>query len=274
MTHDPRDPDDIERDLERDRQALHRTLEELQGAVSLEGLSHRVAGALRRNGAEWAQSANATVRANPVALGLAGVGLGWLIFGRGYDPVHRFNEDRRPSAARSAPAVFPSPKGQTDRLHDASRRVTAQARHLRENFAESTEGLSDEARRRVEAARQKALDASDRASRTLHKASRRVARDFRSEPLWFGALALAGGAALGALLPGTRQEDEMLSEYRDRLFDEAEAVFQEEKAKVSSAVAAGMDEARAAAERVVEAATEELSEGTDPDNSPAQPRAL
>lgn len=270
MTHDPRHPDDIERDLERDRQALRRTLDDLQGAVSLEGLSQRVAGTLRRNGAEWAQSANAAVRANPVALGLTGVGLGWLIFGRGYDPVHHWSDGHtRPPAT-----AFPSPgKGTADRIHDAGTRATEQARHLRDRFTESTEGLGDEARRRVDAARQKALDAGDRASRNLHRASRRVAQDFRSEPLLFGALALVGGAALGALLPGTRQEDELLTDYRDRLFDEAEAVFQEEKDKVTSAVSAGMDEARAAAGRVVDAATGDLSQNAA-DSGATEPRAL
>ncbi|MCG6112182.1 MAG: DUF3618 domain-containing protein [Paracoccus sp.] len=264
MTHDPRYPDDIERDLERDRQALRRTLDDLQGAVSLEGLSQRVTGTLRRNGAEWAQSANAAVRANPVALGLTGVGLGWLIFGRGYDPVHRWSDGH----TRSPASAFPSPgKGTADRIQDAGTRATEQARHLRDRFTESTEGLGDEARRRVDAARQEALDASDRASQS-------VAQDFRSEPLLFGALALVGGAALGALLPGTRQEDELLTDYRDRLFDEAEAVFQEEKGKVTSAVSAGMDEARAAAKRVVDAATGDLSQDADADGDATEPRAL
>jgi hypothetical protein len=120
--------------------------------------------------------------------------------------------------------------------------------------------MSEEARRRIETARHKALDASEAASRQMAKANRQVARSYDNEPLLFGALALLGGAALGAMLPGTRREDELMGDYRDQLFDEAEAVYQEEKGRLENAVSVGLDEAKSAASSVVAAAKDELTD--------------
>ena len=312
MTHDANNPDHIEREIEKDRDALRRTLNDLQDELSLDGLSRRLTNSVRRNGADWAESASAAARANPVALGLTGIGLAWMIFGRGHDPVHGFGSssaDRRTddtamAAARIVPVVAPAPRAMTqdpasdwasdhrsmrtgqssgpttgsskehsmmdrtketashlrDRVSDGTSALGDRARHFRDRLGEGTEGMSEEARRRIETARRKALDASEAASRQMAKANRQVARSYDNEPLLFGALALLGGAALGALLPGTRREDELMGEYRDQLFHEAEAVYQEEKSRLGDAFSAGLEEAKSAASNVVAAAKGELTD--------------
>ncbi|WP_394227870.1 DUF3618 domain-containing protein [Paracoccus marcusii] len=320
MTHDANNPDHIEREIEKDRDALRRTLNDLQDELSLDGLSRRLTSSVRRNGADWAESASAAARANPVALGLTSIGLAWMIFGRGHDPVHGFGSssaDRRTddtamAAARIVPAASRAPRamnqnpasdwasdhrlmriGQSsgpttgsskehsmmdrtketashlrDRVSDGTSALGNRARHFRDRLGEGTEGMSEEARRRIETARHKALDASEAASRQMAKANRQVARSYDNEPLLFGALALLGGAALGALLPGTRREDELMGDYRDQLFDEAEAVYQQEKGRLESAVSASLDEAKSAASSVVAAAKDELTtKGSDKTSS-------
>ena len=89
MTNEADSPERIEREIEHDRDALRRTLTDLQGELSLDGFTRRVSDQLRDHGGEWANSAAHAARANPVALALTGVGLAWLIFGRGYDPTHQ-----------------------------------------------------------------------------------------------------------------------------------------------------------------------------------------
>jgi gas vesicle protein len=296
MTHDLNNPDQIEREIEKDREALRRTLDDLQGELSLDGLSRRLTGSVRKNGAEWAEAASDAARANPIALGLTGIGLAWMIFGRGHDPVHSFGQpshnrsDRNEhyAAMASKPAQpyksrppFSRPAWASDDKQEADRNVDAtsdrsigsgkehgmidsakdKSLHLRDRLSEGTEDMSEEARRRIEAARRKALDASDAVSRQMAQANRKIARNYDNEPLLFGALALLGGAALGTMLPGTRREDELLGDYREQLFDEAEKVYQEEKGRIGKAVSAGMDEAKSAASQVVSAAKEELTEG-------------
>jgi hypothetical protein len=312
MTHDANNPDHIEREIEKDRDALRRTLNDLQDELSLDGLSRRLTSSVRRNGADWAESASAAARANPIALGLTGIGLAWMIFGRGHDPVHGFGSssaDRRTddtamAAARIVPVAARAPRAMTqdptpdwasdhrpmrtgtssglntgsskehsmmdrtketashlrDRVSDGTSALGDRARHFRDRLGEGTDGRSEDARRRIETARRKALDASEAASRQMAKANRQVARSYDNEPLLFGALALLGGAALGALLPGTRREDELMGEYRDQLFDEAEAVYQEEKSRLGDAFSAGLEEAKSAASNVVAAAKGELTD--------------
>ena len=195
MTHDLNNPDQIEREIEKDREALRRTLDDLQGELSLDGLSRRLTGSVRKNGADWAEAASDAARANPIALGLTGIGLAWMIFGRGHDPVHSFGQpshnrsDRNEHDAsmaskpvqpyRSRPP-FSRPAWASDENQKADRHVDAlsdrpvgsekeygmidsakdKALHLRDRLSEGTEGLGEEARLRIEAARRKALDAS------------------------------------------------------------------------------------------------------------------
>jgi len=89
MTNETDNPERIEREIEQDRNALRRTLDDLQDELSLDGLARRLTDKFRENGSEWANTASDAARSNPVALALTGVGLAWLIFGRGYDPTHR-----------------------------------------------------------------------------------------------------------------------------------------------------------------------------------------
>ena len=94
MTNETDNPERIEREIEQDRDALRRTLNDLQDELSLDGFARRLTDKFRENGSEWANTASHAARSNPVALALTGVGLAWLIFGRGYDPTHRAMEYR------------------------------------------------------------------------------------------------------------------------------------------------------------------------------------
>lgn len=312
MTTESENPEQIEREIEKDRDALRQTLDSLQDEFSLDGLSRRLSSTVREHGSEWVGSASDAARANPVALALTGVGLAWLIFGRGYDPTHtaqhyyarrdthhddddhrrtdyrEHDHDTRPERATTRVTTYPpTPAARTrpaswtgygetrnlgssntsSSLHSGSHKdessmtdhMKDRARHLRERLSEGTEGFSDEARRRVEGARRKALDASDAASRRFNQSSRAVSEGYDTQPLLFGAASFLLGAGLAALLPRTAREDEMMGSYSDQLFHEAESIFEEEKARVQAAVSAGMDEAKSAVSNVTDAAEKELS---------------
>lgn len=327
MTNEADSPERIEREIEHDRDALRRTLTDLQGELSLDGFTRRVSDQLRDHGGEWANSAAHAARANPVALALTGVGLAWLIFGRGYDPTHQsralssgsrggddWRRPERPYPVRRSGGSIPdsgstsswqgtSPTSGSDfgrghgegskhqqgtagkigsKVHDLGGRISdtsasigeglRQKAHdwrdsvsdtsgsVYERLSAGTDDLGEEARRRVAEARHRALEARDAASRNLRNGRRAVSDSFDTEPLVFGAAAFAVGAGLACLLPRTRQEDELVGSYSDHLFAEAEAVFNEEKAKVEKAVAAGMSEAKSAASDVATAAKKEMTE--------------
>lgn len=111
-------------------------------------------------------------------------------------------------------------------------------------IAEGTENLTEEGRKRVIAARQKAVDMRRATARSLGEGSDAVADFYDQQPLVIGALALAVGAAIGGALPRTQTEDDLMGSQSDSLFDEAERIFEEEKAKAFSVADAVKEEAK------------------------------
>lgn len=133
-------------------------------------------------------------------------------------------------------------------------------------IAEGTEALTEEGRARVIAARRKALQMRDQAARSLHQGTDAMADFYDRQPLVAGALALAVGAALGGALPRTRTEDALMGAQSDALFDEAERIFEEEKAKAVSVARSVQDEVK----DVASEAKADLDRGAPGDKTAAQ----
>lgn len=94
MSEDHRTPNEIERDIERERAELANTVDELQDRFSPETIIREVARGFSEHGGDFGRSVRESVKQNPVALTLTGVGLAWMMFGRSYSDrddttVHR-----------------------------------------------------------------------------------------------------------------------------------------------------------------------------------------
>ncbi|PZX16220.1 uncharacterized protein DUF3618 [Palleronia aestuarii] len=355
---DTRSAREIESEIEQDRAALDQTIAELRGRLTFDNVGRQITDQVRTNGGEIATAVSRSVKENPIALGLAGVGLAWMIFGSGpsstqisrgasrsrravadrfdrsggdedesefyastsaYDPPSRYEtpgsnasaaagiRGPRPAApppvwARGRPhdtysdadshlddpyVGLPAPvqpvgsaegsatsgsdgPGIGERMSasassayssasDGYARAGASARHAVEGvrssadrarlrIAAGTEKLSEDARERVIAARLRALEIRDEADAAMRRGGAVAADYYDRQPLVFGALAVALGAAIGAGLPHTRQEDEWLGATRDRLVDDAEQMFQSELSKAQRVAGAVTDEAQKMAE--------------------------
>jgi hypothetical protein len=68
---------------------------------------------------------------------------------------------------------------------------------------------------------------------------------FDRQPLAAGALAFAAGAAIAAALPRTQMEDDYFGERSDQFLEDAERLFEEERAKLGRVAKATADEAKA-----------------------------
>ncbi len=367
MTNNTRSPDEIERDIERERAGLSSTLDDLQERFSIEGVARQLSDQFRDHGGEIGRSVSEAVKRNPVALAVTGAGLAWLMFGGNarsgdsYDRYDRREYDRRetdydrpragdvyrdrdravqsdPYAQRVTRSAYdgrhesarhqPIPawaRGTTEDDHDSmtnraraaasrasdsvqsaaahtsdsvagaassashgvsdaatsvadtargvgssvasgarsARDTAASAGHsvadgvrntasstadsasaLRDRLSEGTEALSEQARERVIAARARAMDAWHATERYSKQGRDRAADMFDEHPLVAGALALAVGAAIGASLPRSRTEDAYFGERSDALFEEAEHIYAEEKAKLGKVAQAAADEAK------------------------------
>ncbi|NUH64705.1 DUF3618 domain-containing protein [Sulfitobacter sp. S0837] len=126
MTNDSRNPEEIEREIERERAGLADTLDDLQDRFSIEGIARQFSDQFREHGSDWGRSVSDAAKRNPVALALTGAGLAWLMFGsgnntrssRGYEgldrdrahptPVPVTNTDHRPAVRNASRSNAPS----------------------------------------------------------------------------------------------------------------------------------------------------------------------
>ncbi|WP_299681484.1 DUF3618 domain-containing protein [uncultured Roseobacter sp.] len=82
MPDDYKSPEQIERDIERERAELGDTLDQLQDRFSVETIARQTSDYVREHGGEVGRAVSDAVKANPLALTLTGVGIAWLIFGK------------------------------------------------------------------------------------------------------------------------------------------------------------------------------------------------
>lgn len=101
MKNDSRSPEEIEREIERERAGLTDALDGLQNKFSVESIARQVSDQFREHGGDIGRSVSEAVKRNPVALALTGVGLAWLMMGD--RSVGRDRNDQNRSYAGSAP---------------------------------------------------------------------------------------------------------------------------------------------------------------------------
>ena len=342
---DDKSPAEIEREIEVERAQLASSLDQLSDRFSVDNMVRTVSDQVSEHGGEVATNLMRTVKANPAAAVLAGVGIAWLMAStnkaqqrevpprRSYrvtpeagpyvESDYRKSEyGRTPRTAASgdgfgsdsgdddvtpAPAYSRSggatargfadtyPAGDfTSRVAAADDRardrgeiaddwtrgardsddgdegfferaqhraegiwdqavravrggaagIGARATDLRDSIMEGTEGMDDQGQGRVAQARARAYAAQARAEDMSRRGRAQAAGFFYEQPLVTGALAVAVGAAVGAMLPRTQREDEAFGAYRDSLFDEAENVFHQERARAEAAATAALREAK------------------------------
>lgn len=278
---------DLEREIETERTELAATLSELGSRFSIDSLVREVASQVREHGGDFGKSAGQSIKENPLGLALTGIGLSWLIFGRREVSAAPFSArpelvnqdsyvklaDRVSARGRKDPdwsrpdARGGDGDGDTSsigaRLSGAAGRaqeaVSGTARegsdrlgHLRERLGAGTEHLSADARDRVIAARQRALAAREQVTRTASRGGTYLADFYERQPLVFGAIALAIGAAVAGSLPRSKMEDAYLGEHSDWLMEEAERIYAEESERTKESLEAVSDDVVNGGERKAE----------------------
>lgn len=178
MTTKTRSPEEIERQIERERAGLTDTLEDLQDRFSVEAVTRKVTDHLRENGGDIGRSISQSVKDNPMAIALTGVGLAWLIFGSGTGstaaPARRWERRERHYGyddhwERGDVRPRHIPSGETERhAHDPSwartmpytdgdgdgAQADAQSGHsLKDNVADAAKSTAQAASSKLQAAR-------------------------------------------------------------------------------------------------------------------------
>lgn len=144
------------------------------------------------------------------------------------------------------------------RIDEAGERIG----ELRDEAGERIGELRDEVADRAASARRKTGDYARRARHTISQAKDSAGRYYHENPLVVGALALGAGAALGALLPSTKREDELLGEHSEAVKSTAEDTLAESVEKAKTVAATAVEKGKEEAQRQRTSSAGGLSTGS------------
>jgi ElaB/YqjD/DUF883 family membrane-anchored ribosome-binding protein len=268
-----RELEEIRRDIARTRAEMAETMYVIRQRLSPEYLKQQAKDATVGRAKEAVddarsqvkgirQSAMETIRQNPVPAAMVALGLGWLIvegkgpsteyepscYSPGYSRVDRFSgrvqgeywegnmaEQSMTSKARLAAEEKAGQVG--DMVEQAQERVA----HFSDEAKAKAEELRDETRAKAEELRVEVQQQAE-------YAKSRVGEYVHQNPLAAAAIALAAGAALGAMVPETPQEDALMGEQHDRLMSRVEERAHDTLERAQHVVEKAAQEAKETAE--------------------------
>lgn len=212
MTHDhTRSSAEIEREVERTREQVSHTLDELRLRMSPGQLIDQALDyAKDSGGAEFGRNLGRSVRDNPLPILLIGAGVGWLM-ASGRRPEHYAASDYD----RTVQA------GNGSRVASMKNKAGSAAAGASHKAGSAMHGLGDASASVGRRARELSDDARDGVTRAGSQAWRGLNHMAEGQPLMLGAIGLAVGAAIGAALPSTRTEDRFMGRRSDALKDRA-----------------------------------------------------
>jgi len=233
-----------------------------------------------------AQDENRSVLSNPVPLALIGLGVGWLVWSNTSHPgvdarlrdarrrarqygsqalnraeeirdqaVNRASELRDQVSDRTSEWVDEAGNRASewrDRANEATQsvrdRVQGQSGNQRQDFSSYSAGQTSY--------RERARDYGDQASRRARQGYSSVVSMVDDHPLLAGIMGVAVGAVLGASIPSSRYENELLGDYSDEFYSRAREYGSEAIDRASTvartAAEAGMEAAREAGQSEAE----------------------
>ncbi len=245
---------EIERDVVNTRARLSGTLDELRDRTQPGQLLEQVLDyAKQSGGADLARNLGQQMRDNPLPLLLIGAGIGWLMMGNNAQARGTPSHGRQDAGGASL----------TDRAAHAAGSATDRVGEAAGSLRDSIAGAVDSAGQAIGDAYHRVADAAgsaaDSASGGMRQARERAthlggdARDgvrngmgwlVSEQPLVLGAIGLAVGAAVGALLPGTDAEDRLMGETRDRLVGQAQATAEQGYERVKQTAGEQVDQVK------------------------------
>lgn len=230
-------PEQLQQEADDVRADFEHTVDELMNRFSPGELVNQAVSRFRNSGdSAFVNNLSNQIQNNPIPAILAGVSLTWLMSASKQPPARASHNSGPSSSHSSGPSVSEKAGAAKDKLSSAT-----------DHARSSGQGLSQSARERGHQVAANASDLRDRASdagqRTVERARSgfRSARDgynhlLQEQPLVVGALAIAAGAALGALLPRTSAEDRMVGQTSDEqtqnLKQKAEGFKEQAESKV------------------------------------------
>lgn len=276
---DPSDTDRLEAQIQRDRARVAASVAALKNFLSTDALLLRGTIAARTQIAGAARAVGGTMRANPVAAGLALAGVAWLILGRKkpgepepplagskFESLTRWEDEGGPPSPEAEPDPTPaddwldearSLRARTaealKRLEQAPKQALSPAvGTLRDRSAVMQAYSADLAKTLRRGLGDLSVAAQDRivaarnaalhASETTQNLASGVVKD---HPLLSGLITALFGAAIAGWLPISAREKALLAPSADSLINEARRLYEAERARateLATDLASGLQE--------------------------------
>jgi ElaB/YqjD/DUF883 family membrane-anchored ribosome-binding protein len=258
-----------EREAEATRHSLANSLRELDERLTPGHVFDEVLTYAKGGGGTFARAFSNAVRDNPMPSLL--IGTGCMLFlsertglTRMLPKARSANQGDDYYAEHESPGIAEAAKEKVskatesvkhgigavgDAVLDASQRARETTRDMREGVTETVEQVKQGAESVRQRVTEKAVNTGEQAMEAGRQVKDKAANLIHEQPLLIAGLGLAFGAAIAALLPSTKVEDELMGETSDsvkrKIGDAATQQFQTVKETASDLV----DEAKNVAER-------------------------
>ena len=272
-----RSPAEIEAEVDRERERVADTIGALQSKLRVKSLVDEMSHAVAEHGGEISRTLGRQLRDNPLPAILTGVGLAWLMAGsgprtprydRGWSDPRDFYRSRQspdlPPAYdpdRSFPADDEGRAGIRERASEWGQTVsnaTSGAMHsTRDALGGARDALAEGGRSVQDASR----SARDWGTRQAHGVQDSLYSGIENHPLVLGGIAFAIGAALGAALPHTRAEDELVGPHADRMKQKAGEIASTEADKAMAVASAVIGEGKQIVAEAADTLASKLPDG-------------
>ncbi|MFC7478665.1 DUF3618 domain-containing protein, partial [Dankookia sp. GCM10030260] len=237
-------------------------------------------------GNELVRNLGTSVRDNPLPLLLIGAGIGWLmmsggnrsggptpsqtaslnrstgtgsigtgrtrvrVYGGGVEPEDSMTGRASAAVGAARDSVASTADQAINKVSDASRSVAdvagSAADRVRDAAGAVTDGLRSASASVTERVTGSGQDVEARASELSDQTRQGVTWLMREQPLVLGAIGVALGAAVGALLPNTEVEDRLMGETRDAMADRVQTTAQHGYERLKDTAAEHVDHVKAA----------------------------
>jgi len=226
-----KDPRELEREVEQQRAEVQDSLNALVERFMPERMLERALDSLRHGGGgDLTRGLVETVRANPVPAALTATGLVWMLLA-GQKP-RQASSGRSHRGAQSATAGFTGGADYSDELSPSSASYGVDPVYDPHAGEGHHELGADESHHRGARLRHVSDKTRRMASQSREAASSGFESLMQRQPLALGVIGLALGVIVGAAIPISRRESEMLGPQRDRLARKASQFAEQAAVKV------------------------------------------
>lgn len=218
--------EDIEDEIARTRGEMTDTLTAIERKLSPQQIMDQAVDTMREFLSDRSRVAN-MVRDNPIPLALIGLGLGWLAVSATTSGGGRAAAGTRLGSYESMEGVSPawggddSGAGYAPGVENPAYGTAGAAEYAGEAAREGLGQARESVRHAAQRTRGRVSEWGRQARASANQAAGRTREAYQDHPLTMAALALAAGAAVGALLPRTRAESQALGETAGNLARQA-----------------------------------------------------